>query len=103
MKAAGFQWYEDSEGIHAVIGNGYKIEMLTYADSTKFNGQLTDEKTTTNTTSVELNRNAIAENIYLARSIVNGTKADDYNANHTSSVNAILNEMKSAYNNYRSF
>lgn len=100
MKAAGFQWYEDSEGIHAVIGNGYKIEMLTYADSTKFNGQLTDEKTTTNTTSVELNRNAIAENIYLARSIVNGTKADDYNANHTSSVNAILNEMKSAYNNY---
>lgn len=100
MKAAGFQWYEDSEGIHAVIGNGYKIEMLTYADSTKFNGQLTDEKTTTNTTSVELNRNAIAENIYLARSIVNGTKADDYNANHTSSVNTILNEMKSAYNNY---
>ncbi len=100
MQAAGFQWYEDSEGIHASIGNGYKIEMLTYADSTKFNGQLTDEKTTTNTTSVELNRNAIAENIYLARSIVNGTKVDDYNANHTSSINAILTEMQNAYNGY---
>ena len=98
LKAANFKWWEDADGIHTTIENGYTIASLTYL--TKTNSQLTDEKTTTNETSVTLNRNAIAENIYLARSIVNGTKADDYNANHTSSVNAILNEMKSAYNNY---
>ncbi|DAA97118.1 TPA: hypothetical protein CPT80_02720 [Candidatus Gastranaerophilales bacterium HUM_9] len=98
LKAAGFTWWEDSEGVHTSIGNGYKIAQLTYLDDV--NGELTDEKTTTNTTSVELNRNAIAENIYLARSIVNGTKAYDYNANHTTSINAILTEMQNAYNGY---
>ena len=62
--------------------------------------QIQKSTTTTNNTSIELNRNAIAENIYLARSIVNGTKVDDYNANHSSSVNAILSEMQNAYGNY---
>ena len=98
LQAANFDWWEDEEGIHAVVENGYTCQFLSYLHGVEGIHDL--EKIQTNSYDVNINRNAIAENIYLARSIINETEPSVYTANHDSQITSILNEMQTAYSNY---
>ena len=96
LSAYNFNYTENSDGSISITMDGD----YTFNGIINITGTETKTGTTTNDTDIEINRNAIAENIYLARSIINETKPSDYTANHDSQITAILTEMQTAYGNY---
>lgn len=95
LSAAGYNYTLDASGNWVVSMNGnYDIKFL------NMDGTLEKIGTKDNNTAIEINRNAIAENIYLAHSVVNQTTTADYNANHDAEITNILTEMQASYGNY---
>ena len=95
LRAAGYNYTTDATGKWVISMDGdYEIKFL------NMDGALEKIGTKDNNTAIEINRNAIAENIYLARSVINETTTADYNANHDAQIANILNEMQGAYGNY---
>jgi hypothetical protein len=62
-------------------------------------GDYAHTKTTTNSQDITYNPTAIAENIYLAYSMLNSTSENDYNSNHDASISDIKNEINTKYLN----
>ena len=96
LKDYGFDYKENPDGSIEITMNG------DYLISSGFRGTPTQSGTSTTTTDYQINRNAIAENIYLARSIINETTPEEYSANHDTQITNILTEMQNAYNSYAS-